>query len=84
VQGELEVAARAAMLARLAGDLKVMSEAWEYRWACCWQSFDMPWPPVPGRTVGWAWRFCNGGMPGHLSKPCEHWHHDHEPPLMAL
>lgn len=75
-QAAFEDAARRAMLARLAGDISVLANYPKFEWTCCWQSFDHvnPW----GRTEHWAWRFCNGGMPGHLTPPCDHWHHQWE------
>lgn len=71
------------MLARLAGDINVLAHAGCMQWTCCEQDFYRI--DYWGRDELWSWRFCNGGMPGEpfTTRPCGHWHHQHEPPLIA-
>jgi hypothetical protein len=77
--------ARHAVLQRLADDLNVLAHADEMDWTCCYLTF---WRTAYGgwRRERWGWRFCNGGVPGEPfgTEPCGHWHHQHEPPLLAL
>jgi hypothetical protein len=77
--GDLHTDARRAMFTRLAGGLAVLAHADQVTWTCCHQDF---------RHAGstWGWRFCNGGMPGEpfATQPCGHWHHRHDPPLIAM
>ena len=67
----LEDDARRATLQRLATGLAVIAEPDQYHWTCCWQDFRH------GRN-NWTWQFCNKGMPGRYTVPCEHWHHQFE------
>lgn len=77
--------ARRAMLRRLANDINVLAHAPELDRTCCYQ--DVPHIPEhgSGRREIWFWRFCNNGLPGQWfdTEPCDHWHHQHEPPLLA-
>lgn len=75
--GDLEASARRAMLARLAGDLNVIAHADRMPWTCCELEFTHHGDP-------WLWRFCSSAWPGGIARTCPHWHHQHEPPTMAV
>lgn len=70
------------MLARLAGAISVLAAAPSLEWTCCDLSFTHQRPGAVAEP--WRWRFCTGQPPGTWPRrPCGHWHHRHEPPLLG-